>query len=265
MNRNNYFSAPDEYAEDLKNFEAFLDADLRPHVSKWYDEGAVPRSFFQDMAGNEWLGFDTNGTHFLEQSSLKQTILVESLSKLSPGVAVAFGAHTSLGTKGLLLFGNQKQKGVYLDSALQGNTLMCLGNTELTAGSDVANVGCQAGKVDGGWLLNGSKAYVTNGAISDLALITAVSDPEENRNKTQPGRFVCRHIQPAFHACLLVRLYNNADNGFCGNTASTSGRVVYAGGLWRCLGLAFPSCAGIDESLLLVRAPLYWSAQPQSF
>jgi alkylation response protein AidB-like acyl-CoA dehydrogenase len=108
---------------------------------------------------------------------------VESLSKLSPGVAVAFGAHTSLGTKGLLLFGNQKQKGVYLDSALQGDTLMCLGNTEIMAGSDVANVTCQAGKVDGGWLLNGSKAYVTNGAISDLAVITAVSDPEGNRNK----------------------------------------------------------------------------------
>lgn len=183
MNLNNYFSAPDEYAEDLKNFEAFLDADLRPHLSKWYDEGAVPRSFFQDMAGNGWLGFDPNGNHFLEQSSLKQTILVETLSKLSPGVAVAFGAHTSLGTKGLLLFSNEKQKEAHLDSALQGNTLMCLGNTELTAGSDVANVACQARKVDGGWLLNGSKAYVTNGAISDLALITAVSDPEEKRNK----------------------------------------------------------------------------------
>ncbi len=178
-----HFLAPDEYAEDLKNFEAYLDADLRPHLSRWYDEGAVPRSFFKDLAGNEWLGFDKNGHHFLEQASLKQAILVESLSKLSPGVAVAFGAHTSLGTKGLLLFGNEKQKGAHLDSALQGKTLMCLGNTELTAGSDVANVACQAAKVKGGWLINGSKAYVTNGAISDLAVITAVSDPEETRNK----------------------------------------------------------------------------------
>lgn len=183
MDEDMYFSVPDEYAKDLKDFEAFLEADLRPHLSQWYDEGAVPRSFFEDMAENEWLGFGANGRHFLEQPSLKQAILVESLSKLSPGVAVAFGAHTSLGTKGLLLFGNEKQKGAHLDSALQGNTLMCLGNTELIAGSDVANVVCQAGKVDGGWLLNGSKAYVTNGAISDLAVITAISDPEENRNK----------------------------------------------------------------------------------
>jgi short/branched chain acyl-CoA dehydrogenase len=183
MGEEMHFSTPDEYKEELKNFEAYLDAALRPHLSQWYDEGAVPRSFFKDMANNEWLGFDTKGRHFLEQPSLKQVILVESLSKLSPGVAVAFGAHTSLGTKGLWLFGDEKQKGAYLDSALQGNTLMCLGNTELIAGSDVANVACQAEKTNEGWLLNGSKAYVTNGASSDLAVITAVSDPEESRNK----------------------------------------------------------------------------------
>jgi alkylation response protein AidB-like acyl-CoA dehydrogenase len=135
------------------------------------------------MAENEWLGFGAKGAHFVEQPSLKQAILVESLSRLSPGVAVAFGAHTSLGTKGLSLFGNEKQKETHLDSALKGKTLMCLGNTELIAGSDVANVACQAGKVGGGWLLNGSKAYVTNGAISDMAVITAISDPEENRNR----------------------------------------------------------------------------------
>jgi alkylation response protein AidB-like acyl-CoA dehydrogenase len=183
MDEEMHFSTPDEYTEDLKNFEAYLDAGLRPHLSQWYDEGAVPRSFFKDMANNEWLGFDAKGRHFLEQPSLKQAILVESLSKISPGVAVAFGAHTSLGTKGLWLFGDEKQKGAHLDSALQGNTLMCLGNTELIAGSDVANVACQAEKINGGWLLNGSKAYVTNGASSDLAVITAVSDPEESRNK----------------------------------------------------------------------------------
>ena len=182
MDKKMYFSVPDQYEKDAKDFEAFLETDLRPNLSKWYDEGAVPRSFFEDMAENEWLGFNAKGGHFLEQPSLKQAILVESLSKLSPGVAVAFGAHISLGAKGLLFFGNEKQKKTHLDSALKGHTLMCLGNTELLAGSDVANVACQAGKVDGGWRLNGSKAYVTNGAISDLAVITAVSDPEENRN-----------------------------------------------------------------------------------
>jgi alkylation response protein AidB-like acyl-CoA dehydrogenase len=182
MNDNHHLSLSEELGEDLKNFEAFLETHLAPNLSKWYREGAVPRSFFEEMSRNEWLGFDSEGRHFLEQPSFRQAILVESLSKRSPGVAVAFGAHVSLGTKGLMLFGSERQKETYLDLALRGNTLMCLGNTELIAGSDVANVACKAEKVDGGWLINGSKAYVTNGAISDLALITAVSDPEVGRN-----------------------------------------------------------------------------------
>jgi short/branched chain acyl-CoA dehydrogenase len=182
MDKDKRIAVPEQYTEDLKNFEAFLNTHLKPSLPKWYQQGAVPRSFFQDMAGSEWLGFDSKGKHFLDQPSLKQAILVETLSRLSPGVAVAFGAHTSLGTNGLALFGNEQQKNRYLDSALRGQTLMCLGNTELFAGSDVANVACRAENVEGGWLIHGSKAYVTNGAIGDLALITAVSDPKADRN-----------------------------------------------------------------------------------
>ncbi len=67
-------------------------------------------------------------------------------------------------------------------SAVRAETLMCLGNTERQAGSDVAGIEMQALKVKGGWRLNGTKAYVTNGLISDLAVITAVSDPQASRN-----------------------------------------------------------------------------------
>jgi alkylation response protein AidB-like acyl-CoA dehydrogenase len=83
----------------------------------------------------------------------------------------------------LFLFGSAKQKQNHLPSAVRGETLLCLGNTEHKAGSDVANVRMQAENVKGGWALNGTKAYVTNGAISDLALVTAISDPEAARNR----------------------------------------------------------------------------------
>jgi alkylation response protein AidB-like acyl-CoA dehydrogenase len=170
-----YFSVPEKYMEEGKIFESFLDTHLMPNLSKWYREGAVPRSFFQEMAKIQWFGS--------RESSLKEAILVESLARRSPGVAVAIGGHISLGVLGLLLFGAERQKEKYLDSALHGETLMCLGNTEITAGSDVANVASVAKQVDGGWLINGTKAYVTNGDISDLAIITAVSDLEAHRNK----------------------------------------------------------------------------------
>ncbi len=106
----------------------------------------------------------------------------EHLGIVSPGVGVAVLVHISLGTKGITLFGNPEQKSIYLPPAARGETLICVGNTEPTAGSDVAGISSTARKVDGGWLLNGIKSYVTNGYISDLALITAVSDPDAPRN-----------------------------------------------------------------------------------
>jgi len=87
-----------------------------------------------------------------------------------------------LGLMALLLFGSDNLKALYGNAAVMGETLMCLGNTERQAGSDVAGVEMRAQKIKGGWLLNGTKAYVTNGWISDLAVITAVSDPQASRN-----------------------------------------------------------------------------------
>jgi alkylation response protein AidB-like acyl-CoA dehydrogenase len=111
---------------------------------------------------------------------------MENLAKISPGVAVAVLVQNSLGMAPLFLFGSEKQKQNYLPSAIKGETLLCLGNSEHKAGSDVANVRMQAENVEGGWVLNGTKAYVTNGAISDLALVTAVSDPEQQSRTPRP-------------------------------------------------------------------------------
>jgi alkylation response protein AidB-like acyl-CoA dehydrogenase len=177
------FFLPQEIAEDLKRFRAFLGKHLVPNLSRWYEDGAIPRGFLQELGSNGWLGFTAVGDDFREHSALKQATLMEYLARLSPGVAVAVAVQISLGTKGLYLCGTKAQIARMLPSAIQGETLMCLGNTEPTAGSDVANIATRADRVEGGWVLNGTKAYVTNGTISDFALITAVADPEAPRNQ----------------------------------------------------------------------------------
>jgi alkylation response protein AidB-like acyl-CoA dehydrogenase len=177
------FSIPEDVNKDLDRFEAFIEEHVAPHLSGWYSASTLPRELFLSLGKHEWLAYDRKDGRLAEQTALKQAVLFERLAKLSPGVAVAVLVQISLGTKGLALFGSEEQKARYLDSAVRGETLMCLGNTEPTAGSDVANVAAKAEKVDGGWVLNGTKAYVTNAAISDVALITAVSDPDESRNR----------------------------------------------------------------------------------
>jgi acyl-CoA dehydrogenase len=179
------FRVPDQYLEDLARFKGFLGEHLTPeNLSAWYATSEIPRSFFRELGAGGWLGFDRDGSGgFRDQSMLKQALLIEELAKISPGIAVAVLVQISLGTKGIVLFGSDAMKEEVLAKAIGGDLLLCLGNTEPAAGSDVANIATRAEKVQGGWLLNGTKSYVTNGKISDRALVTAVSDPDAERNR----------------------------------------------------------------------------------
>ena len=177
------FAMPENVAKDLEEFTNFLRKHMDPFLTDWYKKESIPREFFQNLGQEGWLGFKEKNGQFVEKPYLTQTILMEQLAKVSPGVAVAVLVHISLGMVPLFLFGSESQKATHLSPAARGETLLCLGNTEHKAGSDVASIGTEAEKVDGGWVLNGSKAYVTNGSISDLALITAVSDPHASRNR----------------------------------------------------------------------------------
>jgi alkylation response protein AidB-like acyl-CoA dehydrogenase len=176
------FAIPAEVTEALEQFKDFLRTHMESHLAEWYKQDAIPREFLEKMGHRGWLGYSQEDSQFTEQPALRQAVLLENLAKTSPGVAVAVLVQISLGMAPLFLFGSEDQKQKYLISAIKGETLLCLGNTEHKAGSDVASIAMQAKHVEGGWVLNGTKAYVTNGAISDLALVTAVTDPEASRN-----------------------------------------------------------------------------------
>jgi len=176
------FSISRNLAHDLERFEAFLNTNLVPDLSSWNRAREVPRGFFEELGRSEWLEYcfpaDGGG-----QGALKQGLLFERLARTSPGVAVAVLVHVSLGVNAVILFGSEEQKERFLPQGLAGKTLICTGSTEHTGGSDVAGIAAQADKVANGWVLNGTKAYVTNGALSDLAVISAVTDPDASRTK----------------------------------------------------------------------------------
>jgi alkylation response protein AidB-like acyl-CoA dehydrogenase len=177
------FSIPDALTEDLERFKEFIKAHIKPRLTAWNQKKEIPRQLFRRLGESGWYGLQCRDNQLGERSALREAMLAETLAKVSPGVAVAILAHIDLGLAGLYLYGSeylQKEFGV---PAVQGKSLMCLGNTESVAGSDVAGIAMTVQKVDGGWLLNGAKAYVTNGNIADLAIVTAVSDPQASRNQ----------------------------------------------------------------------------------
>ena len=176
------FAIPAAISEKLDHFQDFINSRIEPYLRAWNKERIIPPEFFRDMGDGGWYGLQFRDGGLTRESALIEALLAEKLAASSPGVAIAALAHIDLGLMGLFLFGTADQQQAYGPSAAGGRAIMCLGNTENIAGSDAAGISMTAEKVDGGWVLNGTKAYVTNGYIADLGVITAVSDPEAPRN-----------------------------------------------------------------------------------
>lgn len=177
------FSIPVEFAAELEDFDVFLKEKVSPNLPTWNREGIVPRSFFQMMGSAGWYGYRWQEERLAKRPGLRETLLLERIAKLSPGVAVTVLIVSDLGLTALNLFGTNRQLERFGAAAARGESLICFGNTENLAGSDAAGIAMSAEKTNGGWVLNGSKAYTTNGLISDLAVVTAVTEPEAPRNR----------------------------------------------------------------------------------
>jgi len=113
--------------------------------------------------------------------SLAYALAVEELTRVDSSVAITLCAHTSLGTQPIYLFGSEEQKLEWMPRLCSGEKLGAFGLTEPEAGTDAGNTQTRAELVDGHWVINGSKQFITNAGtdISGIVSITAVTG--ENR------------------------------------------------------------------------------------
>ncbi len=97
-------------------------------------------------------------------------------------VSLTVGAHSSIGMKGLLLFGSDEQKARYLPKLATGEMIAAFCLTESGAGSDAASIRTSAkANGDGSWTLDGEKIWITNGGIADLYTVFARTDGPEGK------------------------------------------------------------------------------------
>jgi short-chain 2-methylacyl-CoA dehydrogenase len=110
--------------------------------------------------------------------TLAYALAVEELTRVDSSVAITLCAHTSLGTQPLYLFGTEEQKREWMPRLCAGELLGAFGLTEPEAGSDAGNTQTRARLVDGEWVVNGTKQFITNAGtdISGVVVITAVTN-----------------------------------------------------------------------------------------
>ncbi|GAJ15674.1 unnamed protein product, partial [marine sediment metagenome] len=104
-------------------------------------------------------------------------LVIEELSRVCAGVAVSYAA-SSLGSLALLEYGSEKLKNKYLPDIAIGKKLSAFAITEETAGSDASSIKTTASRTDGGYLINGSKQFITNGGEADLYTVVVLTDKE---------------------------------------------------------------------------------------
>jgi alkylation response protein AidB-like acyl-CoA dehydrogenase len=107
---------------------------------------------------------------------------LQQTSKYDASTSLTIGAHSSIGMKGLLLFGNEAQRKKYLPKLASGEMIAAFCLTEPGSGSDAGSVKTSAVKQpDGSWILNGEKIWITNGSLADFFTVFARTDNEQGK------------------------------------------------------------------------------------
>jgi alkylation response protein AidB-like acyl-CoA dehydrogenase len=106
-------------------------------------------------------------------------IVINELARVDASHAITVSAHTTLGSSPIVNFGTPEQRERYIPLVASGRVLAGFGLTEPGAGSDAGGTQTTAVKVDGGWVLNGSKIFITHAGVGEVFVVTAQTDREK--------------------------------------------------------------------------------------
>jgi len=160
----------------------FAAQELRPHARRWDAEGMFPQSLIPALGRLGLWGMTTPAEHGgsgLDTVSL--ALSIEALAWGDGGIALSVAAHNALCTDHIVRAGSERQKRTYLPRLASGEMLGAWGLTEPGSGSDAAGLAARAVRRGDRWVLNGTKAFVTNGGIAGVYVVMARTDPQAGR------------------------------------------------------------------------------------
>jgi alkylation response protein AidB-like acyl-CoA dehydrogenase len=173
------------FGEDHHAFRAsakeFCDRSLVPRMEQFLEQKTIDRAVWLEAGKQGFLGLDVPEEY--GGSSVGDyrfnAVFAEEVSKVSASLSSCFGIHYDCAAPYLVDLGTEEQKQRWLPKFSSGELVAAIGMTEPSGGSDLAGLKTSAKKVDGGWVLNGSKTFITNGDMADLTITAARTDPSK--------------------------------------------------------------------------------------
>jgi glutaryl-CoA dehydrogenase len=153
-----------------------VDAKVLPIIQKCFEEHRFPRELVPELAALGLLGSSLKGYDCAGLNAISYGLICQELERGDSGIRSFVSVQSSLCMYPIHTFGSQEQKQKYLPGMARGQIIGCFGLTEPHGGSDPANMKTHSRRRGGDWVLNGSKMWITNGAIADLAVIWAMTE-----------------------------------------------------------------------------------------
>jgi glutaryl-CoA dehydrogenase len=152
-----------------------VDAEVLPVIQKAFEEHRFPRQLVPKLAELGLLGSSLQGYDCAGLNAVCYGLICQELERGDSGIRSFVSVQSSLCMYPIWAFGSEEQKQTYLPRMARGELIGCFGLTEPQGGSDPANMKTHAKKRGADWVLNGSKMWITNGAIADVALVWAMT------------------------------------------------------------------------------------------
>ena len=152
------------------------DAELAPHISDWYEEGGLPRELAGTFGRLGLLGMHLDGYGCAGTSAVAYGVACRELEAVDSGLRSFVSVQGSLAMFAIHHWGTETQREQWLPRMATGEALGCFGLTESDAGSDPGSMRTSARRDGDDWVLNGSKMWITNGTLADVAVVWAQTD-----------------------------------------------------------------------------------------
>lgn len=163
----------------VQNVRRLLESRLLPKVDEWERKGYFPDEVFEILGTDGYLGILIPEQYGGIGGDYELAAAWCDVFGELPAVGLTTGVnmHSLVVSKALAAYGSEELKSKWLPRAVQGKAIGAYAFTEPNAGSDLAGLKTRAEKTSNGWLINGSKTFITNGARAHFVLVLARTDP----------------------------------------------------------------------------------------